>query len=172
MAVGHIDQAEGTDILAGVHGSRMDAGLGADQDRHDQAGFGRGCRSQDRGGGAGMCDRRGNGLAASRHLDQPAEAVMIRELDIGQRHARAPYLLGWRFDLGLAADHLLAGLVDAATVEDDDMMLGALLAYRDRRDNRVPQPYGSLEPKALAQIDRARPRELRAEHGGDQTTTP
>lgn len=37
MAVGYIDQAEGTDILAGVLGSRTDATLGADQDRHDQA---------------------------------------------------------------------------------------------------------------------------------------
>ena len=72
-------------------------------------------------------------------LDQLAVAVMVGDANVWQRDARKADLLSRRLDLGLAGDDLGAILVDAATIEQEYMVLGSFFRHRHRGGDGVAQ---------------------------------
>ena len=103
-----------------------------------------------------MHDRRRDRIATTGKLHQPAIFVMIVEANVRQLRARAQHLFAGRDHLGLASDDILAMLVGAAAVEDQDFLLRTLLDDGDRGGDRVARCDGAAEAQRLVQIDGAR----------------
>ncbi len=127
--------------------------------------------------GAGAAE--GDGVLVGDADDETALAAQIERIgpvfvqrDGGQRRPRTDHLLGRRHHFRRAGDHGFAALVLQEAVEDAGAMLGALFAQRHARRDHVADAHGAAEPQVLAEIDGAWPRQLRAEHGGDERPTP
>ena len=76
-----------------------------------------------------------------------------------------PYLLLRRDHFGGARNDDFAILVHALGVEDHLALFGILLSGRHLNGDRVANLHGPPEAQVLAEVDRARSRKIRAEHG-------
>ena len=163
MAVWRRHDAVPAQVNSGSGGNRTDLVLGADQHGDDQAQFGRFHRTAQCVFGAGMDHRDGNRVQALSECQQLAVAqIAVRHAHLHGAHARTADLLGRRYHQRAAGNHFLAVLVDAAAIQRDMVVFLDLFHYGDLHVQRVAQVHRALKAQALAQVNRAGARVLRA----------
>ena len=169
MAVRHIDNRKAAQVEAAFAGQAADARLGPDQDGLDQA--------QPVG-----VQRAFERLAAARmdhaHLDAGqalggVEQLVVAQVPVGHQRlgqvgAQNAQAVGRRNHMGLAVNHHIAVLIDAARVQPHLAVGGLQRADRDGHGQGVADVHRLEELERLAQVNRSRAGKLRAQHGRDQ----
>ena len=169
----HVDEPAAQEVDPVLPGDFAHLFLRADEDRAQEARFRGGDRALQRLRMDRLREhRRGGGQPGRAREELLVARPAIRDGDLGQFHALALYFLGGRQNFRLAGDHLQSILVGALAVEDDVLVVVEFLLARDLDGDGVADLYRAREAQRLADVDRARPGKLGAEHRGDERAAP